>query len=360
MIFCAGVRQRREGCFVESAYHTWQRQSVRPRRTAAARRKMRVAIGPRECRRMAQLGICILLFLVVFIGKGIFPEQMAAAREKLWSVISGNTDFRAAFSNLGRSIAEGEPVLDTLNQLWVEVLGGTKEDPAPKAVLSGAYRANSGLIRQDITATGILSMDLLKQELPPAMSPPEPAVQTPTPELPPDAVQTAPEPSAAPEPTTPAVIDMGYDGPELPEDVSMDKYDLGLAETMSPIQGVEGWWVSSDYGWREHPVDGEERFHCGVDLAVNEGTNVKAFADGVVNYIGESPIYGLYTQLDHGNGVTTFYAHCKTLLVQQGQTVSRGDVIAQSGQTGNVTGPHLHFELKKDGLFLNPLYYLDS
>ena len=79
-----------------------------------------------------------------------------------------------------------------------------------------------------------------------------------------------------------------------------------------------------------------------------------------MDYIGESPIYGLYTQIDHGNGVTTFYAHCGKLLVQQGQSVKMGDVIAESGETGNATGPHLHFEIKKDGVLLNPLYYIET
>lgn len=78
----------------------------------------------------------------------------------------------------------------------------------------------------------------------------------------------------------------------------MDRYNLnalGVGETVTPALG----WVSSDFGWREHPVDGGEKFHNGVDLAVNSGTDVLAFADGTVDYIGDSPIYGLYLQLSH-------------------------------------------------------------
>ena len=136
----------------------------------------------------------------------------------------------------------------------------------------------------------------------------------------------------------------------------MDKYRLDVGETVTPALG----WVSSAYGWREHPVDGGEKFHCGVDLAVNTGTPVLAFADGTVDYIGESQVYGLYLQLRHAGGVTSFYAHCGELLVQQGQTVKAGEQVAVSGATGNATGPHLHFEIKRNGVRLNPVYYIQT
>ena len=111
---------------------------------------------------------------------------------------------------------------------------------------------------------------------------------------------------------------------------------------------------------REHPVDGGEKFHNGVDLAVNTGTNVLAFAEGTVDYIGDSPVYGLYLQLSHAGGLKSFYCHCDKLCVQQGQSVAAGEKVAESGATGNATGPHLHFELKLNGTLLNPLYYIET
>ncbi len=83
-----------------------------------------MALGPREKRRMAQLAVCLALFLVVFIGKGVFPGKLAEVRETVLSAIQADTDFKAAFASLGRSISEGEPILDTLGDLWVEVFGG--------------------------------------------------------------------------------------------------------------------------------------------------------------------------------------------------------------------------------------------
>ena len=79
---------------------------------------------------------------------------------------------------------------------------------------------------------------------------------------------------------------------------------------------------------------------------------------GAVAQLGENSVYGLYVKLDHANGVSTFYAHCKKLLVKKGETVKCGQVIAKSGETGNATGPHLHFSVEKDGVRLNPAYYL--
>lgn len=110
---------------------------------------------------------------------------------------------------------------------------------------------------------------------------------------------------------------------------------------------------------REHPIDGEVKMHEGIDIAADIGVDILAFADGTVDYIGEGQGYGMYLQLRHDNGVTTFYAHCSELCVQKGMTVKQGDVVAKVGDTGNTTGPHLHFEMKQDGEFIDPLPYIE-
>lgn len=350
----------KEGYRMERVYQNREKRQGRPQsRRGTGKTGARVALAPRECRRLLQLGVCIALFLVVFIGKGVFPQQMLSVRDRVSQIISGNTDFKAVFANLGHSISEGEPVGNSLGNLWVEVFGNTgiTKEKWSKTKLFEETRA---ALHQPLTVETILNCRFggetqEKSKTQGATSTPLPAetavpAETPTPEA-----SASPQVSAEP-----AVVHVDYSGPALPANATMDRYNLGLAETISPIAGASGWWVSSGFGWREHPVDGEEKFHNGVDLAVNDGTSVKAFADGVVDYIGESPIYGLYTQLRHSNGVTSFYAHCGSLLVQKGQSVKMGDMIAQSGETGNATGPHLHFEIKKDGVLLNPLYYIDA
>ena len=287
-----------------------------------------------------------MLFLVVFIGKGVFPDRLSAMRDKMLETIRADTDFKAAFASLGRSISAGEPVLDTLGDLWVDVFGGGTVTVSFTEPLEHApsYRAEQAFFADPDNIGVVFHLAGVEPPVEQTAPPPEEAPAEPAP---------APAP---PEPAQPTVVQMPYDGPALPDNTTMDKYALGLAQTATPALG----WVSSAFGWREHPVDGGEKFHNGVDLAVNDGTEVKAFADGVVDYIGESPIYGQYLQLRHAGGVTTFYAHCSRLCVQQGQTVTVGEKVAESGETGNATGPHLHFEIKLNGVRLNPLYYIET
>lgn len=113
---------------MESAYSRTGRErrgKVRSRRTAGGYHpKRKVALAPRERRRLTQLGVCLALFLVIFLGRGVFPERMDTLRGELLQLIQTDTDFKAAFANLGRSIQRGEPVLDTLGDLWVDVFAG--------------------------------------------------------------------------------------------------------------------------------------------------------------------------------------------------------------------------------------------
>lgn len=338
---------------METTYREWekrrQERSGSTRKAVSSRRKERqVTLGVRERRRLIQLGLCVVLFLGVFVGKGLFPEKMIRFQQRALEVLQSDTDFEAVFAGLGRSISEGAPVVDTLEGLWVEVFGGADvdiDDPGQLAL----FQTQVGLLAgaEESTMAGRFGIPL------PAA---EESQQTP------EADTAEVEPEAEPEPEVeaePAVIVMPYDGPALPDNATMDQYNLdilGVGATATPALG----WVSSPFGWREHPVDGGEKFHNGVDLAVNTGTAVGAFADGVVDYIGDSPVYGLYLQIKHAGGLTSFYAHCSELCVQQGQTVTAGETVALSGDTGNSTGPHLHFEMKLDGTLLNPLYYIET
>lgn len=122
----------------------------------------------------------------------------------------------------------------------------------------------------------------------------------------------------------------------------------------TPVCGT----LSSSFGYREHPVEGEERFHYGVDLAADTGTAVSCFADGTVTAVGESSSYGKYCIVTHSGGYATLYAHCSRITVSSGAEVSQGEKIAEVGETGMATGPHLHFELHQNGIYLNPIYYV--
>jgi murein DD-endopeptidase MepM/ murein hydrolase activator NlpD len=112
--------------------------------------------------------------------------------------------------------------------------------------------------------------------------------------------------------------------------------------------------VSSPFGYRIHPTYGDVRFHYGTDYALCEGDNILAFADGKVVTVQSFSGYGLTLIIDHGDGVTTLYAHCSQILVAVGEKVTAGQTVALAGQTGRATGPHLHFEVEIDGVRYNP------
>ena len=117
---------------------------------------------------------------------------------------------------------------------------------------------------------------------------------------------------------------------------------------------------SSGFGYRLHPLQNVVKFHYGTDIAANTGDDILAFADGTVLMAGFDAGYGNYLILDHGGGWHSLYAHCSYLGVTAGETVTRGQPIARVGATGQVTGPHLHFELTRGGVYRNPEYYING
>lgn len=116
--------------------------------------------------------------------------------------------------------------------------------------------------------------------------------------------------------------------------------------------------ISSPYGKRPNPLSGEAGFHSGVDLSAATGTPIRATADGVVSHSGWTPQSGYVVVLEHGHGFSTIYAHNKKNAVNAGQKVAKGEIIAHVGSTGRSTGPHLHYEVWKNGRSVNPQAFL--
>lgn len=121
---------------------------------------------------------------------------------------------------------------------------------------------------------------------------------------------------------------------------------------------VEEGYISSPFGWRNHPKTGKRDFHSGVDIAAWPGSIVRATADGIVSFSGYSGGSGKLIVIEHGFGFTTYYGHNKKILVKVGQQVRRGDIIAHVGSTGNTTGPHVHYEVWLDKKPVNPQTYI--
>lgn len=117
-------------------------------------------------------------------------------------------------------------------------------------------------------------------------------------------------------------------------------------------------FVSSYFGERQDPFSGHQAFHRGVDFASEEGSEVIAVASGVVTFAGERAGYGTMVEIAHGDGYVTRYGHNQSNLVEVGQTVTRGQVIATMGSTGRSTGPHVHFEVLRAGMHVDPLSFI--
>jgi murein DD-endopeptidase MepM/ murein hydrolase activator NlpD len=134
-----------------------------------------------------------------------------------------------------------------------------------------------------------------------------------------------------------------------------EQKDIHLATPFGwPVAGT----ISSSYGYRNHPVYEERKFHTGVDLSVPSGSTVKATADGIVSFAGWTENSGIVVVAEHGHGFSTAYAHNRKALVRVGQRIARGDAIAMSGSTGVSTGPHVHYEIWRNGRHMNPAGFL--
>ena len=121
-----------------------------------------------------------------------------------------------------------------------------------------------------------------------------------------------------------------------------------------PLNGT----ITSEFGQREATINGMTTDHKGIDIAANLGTSIKAAMSGTVKVAEENSEYGKFIKIENGD-VMTVYAHCKSLKVKKGDKVKIGQTIATVGSTGNSTGPHLHFEIRLSGRYINPRYIID-
>lgn len=132
------------------------------------------------------------------------------------------------------------------------------------------------------------------------------------------------------------------------------------SETMPSGRAASSGWLSSGFGMRNDPFTGRLTFHKGIDLAGKEGSQVKAVGAGVVTWSGNRFGYGYMVEVTHGNGFVTRYGHNSKLLVKVGDTVRKGQSIALLGNSGHSTGPHLHLEVYRDGVAVDPARYIDT
>ena len=130
----------------------------------------------------------------------------------------------------------------------------------------------------------------------------------------------------------------------------------GAVVTRRPI--LKG-WMSSPFGRRTDPFTGKPAWHAGIDFAGKQGSDIIAVAPGVVTWSGKRGGYGKMIEIDHGDGYVTRYAHAEQLLANKGDVISKGDAVAKMGSSGRSTGPHVHFEVYKQGRVVDPKTYLN-
>ena len=276
-----------------------------------------------EEKALLKLVLCGGVFVLIVAVKLLCPQMMEGVGRSALQLIGSDADFKEAFAAMGRAASGEESMAESLQDAYIAVFGPTsvsvysedeqpissateKADPVIKPISEVKLGSENAAIREDENA-GEQSME------------------------------------------TETVSYL----PALPENASMEQRNLGFS-CVTPLCGT----LTSSFGWREHPVMGDLRFHYGLDLAAETGTEIYAFADGEVFATGESSTLGKYIILTHPNGYRTLYGHCSKVL-KLGGKVAAGEVIASVGESGTATGPHLHFELQNGTLYLNPIYYVD-
>ncbi len=292
--------------------------------------------------RFTQLMVCLIIFASVYVARGVFPYKIQRLGQEVTTLVSTSVDLGAAFSDLGEVIGSGESVLEELGDFCVAVFGVPSEETAV---------AVSGYPTIEMPSVGVEP----QLSLSPQIAETSAKVETTAVEAP--ALEMAEE-SAEMEIMAVGLVYLAADEGlrELPVGYTYDTLSLGGMERTTPVLGV----ISSGFGYRIHPLSGSDAIHNGVDIAGDVGDPIYAFSSGTVEYIGYSDTYGNYFRIDHGNGVKSFYAHCNQLFISKGDVVEVGEVVAEVGVTGEVTGPHLHFELLCNDTLIDPALYIDS
>ena len=327
------MTSRQTGRRIASIAAARRRKPVRGSGARQMRGRKEEHMRPKERLQLIQLVVCSGIFVLLVAAKFVLPERMAQVNARLSQAMEHNMDVQAVFSAVGRAFA-GEDGLDrTADEVYQAVFHPEEKDEAVEtAAQISAVEAEEALrvlrgYRQAAVQGG-------------------------------EQQEAEPGPVTAGNQTSEQVSTLAYvlySNQNLPEGVSLEQAILDF-DYCTPVSGV----LSSGFGYREHPVEGEERFHYGIDLAANTGTEIDCFADGTVTAVGESSSYGKYCIVAHAGGYSTLYAHCSRITTSSGREVRQGEKIAEVGETGLATGPHLHFELQKDGVYLNPIYYVST
>ena len=282
--------------------------------------------GKETCRRQDRCRTRLLaagiIFVLLVAGKLLWPGSVSRLAEHLQREMGQDADFKAAFSAVGEAIAGEQAVSDSLQEVYTAVFAPAEyREERTAAVFAAGKEAAQPAMR--------LARELTEES-------------------------GGGEGTDAEASTELSVDQALIYFSAAPANVSFAQAALGFPY-VTPVRGT----MTSAFGYREHPVYGEERFHYGLDIAAARGSKIGAFADGTVTVTGESSSLGKYLILAHEGEYTTLYAHCDKVLARSGDVVKAGEKIAEMGSSGMTTGTHLHFELMEGSTYLNPIYYVE-
>jgi len=282
----------------------------------------------------ARLFICVIIFAAIFAAKELFSASAAIGRDFNLENIFKQAGYAMKQSDIGEAVevlftaSDGEEIKET-EYIY----------PDEVPCLSENYE--------------VIVLHQKKSQLPASQVKQEETVSLPEEQI--KEPEDKQEQEVSEEDKLKEKYESMFEGADdPPETASYTYYTLGVKFCM-PVNGE----VTSPFGYRKSPINGKYSFHHGTDIAAPKGTKIAAAADGEVISTGYSSVYGNYIKIDHGDGITTFYAHCRKLVSQEGEYVKAGEKIAEVGSTGSSTGAHLHFEIALNGVRLNAEYYID-
>lgn len=303
-------------------------------------------------RHLAQFLICGTVFVVLVAVKLLIPDRIAGFSQKVACMMERNMDVTEVFSAVGHVFSGEKDKTTAWGEVYRSVFYPESDAVPTSSALSRSDQTGSSLscLMQD--GSGWLNAAPMDYAVTSTAETANRTVDQTADEG--SQTQTAEQTSSDPENiSTSNLTYILYSDKTLPDNVCIEQEVLGF-DYCTPVMGT----LSSDFGYREHPIEGEEKFHYGVDIAADSGTAIKCFADGTVTAVGESSSYGKYLIVSHENGFSTLYAHCSKIIVSSGSCVKEGQKIAEVGETGLATGPHLHFELHDGNIYLDPIYYV--
>jgi len=287
----------------------------------------------------------MVLLCTVGVLRAFFPDATAAVRTTVQPLMEAELDYRTAISALGETLTGETGIMEVLGDIYIRAFGSRE----PEDVIVAA-EAEGAKAEPESAPMPVMEMFPPIEEVIPA--PTLSDIFSPQEAYAPEDTHTQPDEPEAVEVFLAQQAE--FSAFALPAGASF-AYEPLYLDFVAPVAGP----VSSSFGFRQHPIMREVRFHFGTDIADYTGTPFVAFANGRVVAAGENDSWGKYILLYHGGGVYTRYAHASVQYVRGGDTVALGQRIGRVGATGAATGPHLHFELRVGGVYRNPEFYLE-